>query len=319
MTTTQISPQTILGTASNGGLSVGTMLPAPARDNATPNCRTPSQDTCRDGQPETNQGTTPRLYTSLADPFLKLAADVLDDTEQTRIANENRLRQLTRTEEDSDGIERGFGLTEDHPDVARLATLVKALADIEHQATLNLNRLLRQHPLHPWLKAQKGVGDKQAARLLAVIGDPYWHDGQNRPRQVSELWSYCGHGDPTRRPAKGMTQADMFKLGSPLAKMRVHLIMVSSLKAGGPYADAYRDRKASTEGRLHNRDCKRCGPSGHPAITGTPWSDGHRHADALRVAGKHFLRDLWAQAQHIHHTTQGQHWVISTTTGSLND
>ena len=138
----------------------------------------------------------------LADPLLALAADVLDDLESVRIANENRLRQLTRDEEDSDGEERGFGLTLDHPDVARLNALVTALADAEKAATKNLEKRLREHALYPWLKRQKGVGDKQAARLLASIGDPYMRPEMvredstveaARPRSVSELWAYTGY------------------------------------------------------------------------------------------------------------------------------
>lgn len=129
----------------------------------------------------------------LADPLLALAADVLDDLERVRVANENRLRQLTRDETDSDGEERGFGLTLDHPDVARLASLVEALAQAEREATKNLQRHMRKHPLGPWVKQQRGVGEKQAARLLAAIGDPYWNDLHNRPRTVSELWAYTGY------------------------------------------------------------------------------------------------------------------------------
>lgn len=129
----------------------------------------------------------------LADPFLALAADVLDDLERVRIANENRLRQLTRDEDDADGENRGFGLDESHPDVARLAALVDALAQAEHQAELNLRRQLRKHPLGPWVKQARGVGEKQAARLLAAIGDPYINTLHNRPRTVSELWAYCGY------------------------------------------------------------------------------------------------------------------------------
>lgn len=146
---------------------------------------------------------TPRNGTPvLADPLLALAADVLDDLERVRIANENRLRQLTRDETDADGKERGFGLTLDHPDVKRLAVLVAALAKAEHDAELNLKRQLRAHPLGPWVKQARGVGEKQAARLLASIGDPYIRpeiqrdDGTvepTRPRRVSELWSYCGY------------------------------------------------------------------------------------------------------------------------------
>jgi hypothetical protein len=152
--------------------------------------------------PAATWSSPPKLQTLLADPLLALAADVLDDLEKVRIANENRLRQLTRSEEDSDGETRGFGLDEAHPDVARLAALVGMLAEAEHKATLNLQRVMRKHPLGPWLAAQKGIGEKQGARLLAAIGDPYVRpeivreDGtveSSRPRKVSELWAYCGY------------------------------------------------------------------------------------------------------------------------------
>lgn len=132
------------------------------------------------------------LWTDSNAPFLALLADVLDDLERTRIANENRLRQLTRTEPDKDGEERGFGLTLDHPQIATLADMVETLAKVEHQATLNLQRAVRKHPLGPWVKATIGVGEKQGARLIAAIGDPYWNTLHDRPRTVSELWAYCG-------------------------------------------------------------------------------------------------------------------------------
>lgn len=264
---------------------------------------------------------------ALADPTLALLADVLDDLERTRIANENRLRQLTRDEPDKDGEERGFGLTEDHPDVARLASVVRGIADLEHQATLNLARVMRAHPLGPWVKAQKGVGEKQAARLLAAIGDPYWHTVEDRPRTVSELWAYCGlHTLPSghSRPdihagcadgiAPGSDQAApeiqainvaaRRKKGeranwSTAAKMRVWNIAGSMLKAGN--REAYDKRKAATEGRLHETPCVRCGPSGKPAQPGSPWSDAHRHADALRIVSKELLKQLWLTARDIHH------------------
>lgn len=128
----------------------------------------------------------------LADPLLALLADVLDDLERTRIANENRLRQLTRTEADSDGELRGFGLPADMPQVAALTATVEGIGKLEREAELNLKRALRRHPLGPWIKATNGVGEKQGARLLAAIGDPYWNTLHDRPRTVSELWAYCG-------------------------------------------------------------------------------------------------------------------------------
>ena len=308
------SPQAKRKTAPIMRTPAGTNLPESTIGEASPMTSPSAQDSTWNGS-AANGATTPTRR-SLSDPFLALAADVLDDAERTRIANENRLRQLTRAEEDSDGIERGFGLDESHPDVARLAALVDMLKQIEHQAGLNLNRLLRQHALGPWVKAQKGIGEKQAARLLAVIGDPYINEQTGEIRTVSQLWAYCGHGDPARRKFKGMTQADLFTLGNPTAKSRLWLISCAVLKAGGgeekatsgstsipptpSLAAVYYHRKRATVGREHARECVRCGPSGKPAQIGSPWSDAHRHADALRITGKTILRDLWLEAKRIH-------------------
>lgn len=253
----------------------------------------------------------------LADPLLALAADVLDDLERVRIANKNRLQQLTRDEPDADGQERGFGLTLDHPDVARLAALVNALTKAEHDATLNLQRMVRRHPLGPWIKQAKGVGEKQAARLLAAIGDPYWNELHNRPRRVSELWAFCGysvHRLPAgSNPDHALRDAQASPVGvavarqrgakvnwSPTAKMRAFLIAESIVKAGGPYREVYDQGRTKYADAVHQVECKRCGPAGKPAPTGSPLSAGHQHARALRLVAKTVLRDLWREARRIH-------------------
>lgn len=271
---------------------------------------------------------------NLRDSLFGLMADILDDLENTRIANENRLRQMTRTAVDSDGNERGFGLTEDHPDVARLAAMVDALAKLEHDAVLNLQRAMRAHPLGPWVKAQRGIGEKQAARLLATIGDPYWNDLHERPRTVSELWAYSGYHTLALPVGQGTNDthaslADGSKTGhvdqagsgsqstsihvaakrqkgqranwSADAKMRAFLISESVVKAGGPWREVYDKRKAATDGRLHAVPCPRCGPKGKPAQPGSPWSAGHRHVDALRILSKEILKGLWIESRRLHH------------------
>lgn len=150
-------------------------------------------------------------------------AITLDDIEQVRIALENRLRLFIkpRDQADKDGKERGYGWTITAPPVANLAmqvarmrcdstVVIEALGDKpsksvgccqEHDAERNLTRALRAHPLGPWVKTQKGIGEKQGARLLGVLGDPYLRppmktaDGgiePMRPRTVSELWAYSG-------------------------------------------------------------------------------------------------------------------------------
>lgn len=321
----------------NGSAVGGTNTADPAKDHAIPNGRTPGS-AGEQGQPARERTTTTNV--SLADPTLALAADVLDDLERTRIANENRLRQLTRDEPDEDGEIRGFGLTEDHPDVARLANIVDGLTKLEHEATLNLARAMRKHQLGPWVKGQKGVGEKQAARLLAAIGDPYWNYLHDRPRTVSELWAYCGlHTLPAGRtradthstrasggnvPSSDQTPSDSHGLNvaarrkkgqranwSTTAKMRAWNIAGSMLKAGN--RDVYDKRKAATEGRTHATECVRCGPSGKPAQPGTPWSDAHRHADALRIVSKWLLKELWRAARDIHlgHRSSDDHCMAA--------
>jgi hypothetical protein len=271
------------------------------------------------GAPDDQQGpatreampTGPAL--DLADPFLALAADVLDDLERVRVANENRLRQLTRTAEDKDGEERGFGLTVDHPDVACLAALVDALVQAEQQAVKNLERRMKQHPLGPWVKQAKGVGAKQAARLLAAVGDPYWNDLHDRPRTVSELWAYCGyhvvHPDGQHhvenQTAGAVGVAPFRRKGvkanwSDDAKKRCFLVAKSILKAGGPYRAVYDQARVKYADAVHQTECKRCGPSGKPAQAGSPLSAGHQHARGLRAVSKAVLRDLWCEAARLH-------------------
>jgi hypothetical protein len=269
---------------------------------------------------------------NLADPFLALAADVLDDLERVRIANENRLRQLTRDTTDKDGEERGFGLTIDHPDVARLSALVDALAKAEHSATLNLQRMMRRHPLGPWIRQAKGVGEKQAARLLAAIGDPYWNDLHDRPRTVSELWAYCGYhvvftgqrGNDTQFPGAsedaGGSNSNQLTFDnqavsvgvaaarvrgqksnwSANAKMRAYLIAESIVKCGDVYREVYDGGRKRYAAAVHQVDCRRCGSTGKPAASGSPMSAGHQHARALRLVAKRVLRDLWCESKRLH-------------------
>jgi hypothetical protein len=241
--------------------------------------------------------------------MLSFAADVLDDLEATLLANQNRLRHLTRTEVDKDGELRGLGRDVRDQDVKVQAALVAALADVEHKATLNLRRLMRQHPLEPWRAAQRGVGEKQFARLLAAVGDPYWNTLYGRPRTVSELWAFCGlhtvspGGDQTFADTHPCHVAARRQRGqranwSTVAKSRAYLIAAKMLLCGN--RELYDSRKAATEGRVHVAPCVRCGPSGHPAQPGSPWSAAHRHADALRIVSKWLLREMWLASRDVH-------------------
>ena len=256
---------------------------------------------------------------------LRMAADVLDDLEKTRIANQNRMRSL---EQD------GLG---DLKEVAVLAGIVDGLAKLEHDALLSLQRTVRKHPLGPWVKSNVGLGEKQAGRLLAALGDPYWHGLHDRPRTVSELWAFCGYHvlpaghttfDSQREVAgRGQAGGDTDQCGhndqrrtvgvapsrrrgqrtnwSAEAKMRAYLCAESCIKQRhSPYRKVYDDAREHYAEAVHGTSCVRCGPKGKPAEIGSPLSDGHKHARALRKVSKEILKDAWRAAKEWHETQE---------------
>jgi hypothetical protein len=235
----------------------------------------------------------------LRDGLLNVLADAVDRLEGQRIAFENQYRQLTRSELDSDGELRGLGFTPETPGVDSVLLMVQALKELEHQAVLALQRRMRRHPLGPWVKNTIGIGEKQGARLLAAVGDPYWNELYDRPRLVSELWAYCGmHVVNGAAPhhSKGWKSN-----WNDTARMRIHLVAESCMKAtASPYRTTYDLGREKYSDAVHPAVCTRCGPKGKPAQVGSPLSLGHQHARALRLVGKDVLRDLWLAARERH-------------------
>ncbi|WP_141576186.1 hypothetical protein [Actinomadura sp. WMMA1423] len=297
-----------------------------------------------------------------ADPvFLSLLADIVDDLEAVRMANRNRFGQLTRKEADKDGIMRGLGLDLMNPYVQRVAEVLAEIESAEKRSVKALEALMRKHPLGPWVKSQRGLGEKQVARLLGVIGDPYIrpelvHEDDTvepaRPRTVSELWAYCGYhvlparhttvdtqgydagGSKTGHPdqpcgdahSRGVGVAPKRQKGkranwSTTAKTRTYLVAESTIKTlrkpcvadkelgyathldgcvCSPFRVIYDHAKAKYADAVHQVPCPRCGPSGKPAEPGTPLSDGHKHARAMRAVSKEILKELWRASKHLH-------------------
>lgn len=56
--------------------------------------------------------------------------------------------------------------------------MVAGIEALEKQASRELGKALRNHPLWPWLKPLKGVAGPRTARLIALIGDPRRFPGQ---------------------------------------------------------------------------------------------------------------------------------------------
>lgn len=237
----------------------------------------------------------------LDDPTLGIHARALDDIENMRKSLANRHRILTTPIdiEDEDGIARGHGIPADHPEAIKLAMLLDTTAAIEDQAVKNLEKAMKVHPLGPWVKTQGGVGNKQAARLLSAVGDPYWNDLHERPRTVSELWAYSGlhvtDGEAARR-RKGVKSN-----WSTDAKTRAWLIIGSCQKQ-------LKSTCESVDGiATHVEDCK-CSPyrvaidvrRQRTAVTHPEWTKGHSLADAQRVAAKLLLKNLWIESKRLY-------------------
>ncbi len=276
--------------------------PARATDGPSSIPPTPAPESEATHNPQSIEPTPP------VDPVLftiRQLGRTLDDIERLRIMNGNRVGAGQRS-----GIELPW-----------MDAISAQLDALEHSVELELKRAWRKHPLAPWAKAIPGAGEVLMARLIAEIGAARIDKDTGEIRRApidapnpGKLLAYCGHGDPARSGAipKGATQEELFKRGSPAAKKATWKLAYQFMRTVGsdatkpsdsnvqtrrsprsPYRDIYDERKADTVGRLHEKACKRCGPAGKPALPGSPWSDAHRHADALRIVGKRFLIDLW--------------------------
>lgn len=187
----------------------------------------------------------------------------------------------------------------------------------EHTLIKTLEKEVKSCALGPWIEAQKGIGLKQAGRLLGVIGDPYWNSGHydhpegkldsdgeviriphDRPRTVSELWSYCGMGVVDGRAPHRRKNVQSSWNGD--ARMRIWNISGACLKAQGHYADVYYEARDKYADAVHSRECVRCGPSGKPALVGSPLSAAHQHACGLRIVSKTVLKDFWVESKRLH-------------------
>jgi hypothetical protein len=252
---------------------------------------------------------------SLFDPLLKILASQVDDLEGLRIASENRYRQLTRVEPDEDGQVRGLALPGEHREVRKVRTLIDGIAELETAAIRQMERHMRYSVWSDWLKTAPGVGEKTLARLLAAIGDPYWHPVHRRPRMVSELWAYAGYDVVRADPGHLRAGSQFYSAGvarsrrkgqkvtwSGEARKRAWVIATGCVKqpATTRYRQVYDAARVKHVEAIHQSECVRCGPSGKPAPVGSPLSDGHKHARAVRAIGKEVLRDLWVEARRLH-------------------
>lgn len=243
-------------------------------------------------------------------PEVRIWANTKDDLEKVRISYKNRIdRAPVDVVRFMDNLEHV--LKAEHFAEKGLEWAVKRVADADPSIAAALD----------WAERTKGVGLPSVYRLLGRIGHPRWMVRQERqdlstniltvhppePRSIAQLRSYCGVGDPLRKPRKGMSQKELLQMGDRRARSRLFVMSVQQVK-GGYYRPLYYSEKARTADQVHVTECKNtkrrredkngCGTSTDPGAgaIGSPWTDGHRHASAMRVVGKAILKDLWLAA-----------------------
>lgn len=223
--------------------------------------------------------------------------------------NENRSKQLER-----DGFALAWRL--------RFEGFADETKAEESRIEAALQKIMRTHPLYPWIQGQRGVGEGGVGRLLGCVGSLSNFD------TVSKLWAYCGMAVRDGRAPK---RAKGERSGwSPQARVICYQIGEAIVKGGtGHYRDLY-DLK-----RKEYLDRPRVGPSGCPfgqehrgmaraldAKTG--WSrktgagrtvqcvktdpetgvvsSAHVYAAAKRYAVKMLLKDLWIEWRRVRPT-----------------
>lgn len=231
-------------------------------------------------QPDQSVPVTQFNRVGLSAPSLAFAAAIVDDLEKIRIANANRYRIMTTPADkpdEKDGVCRGLGLPEYHPMAVMLKNSVIDMKETEAAAVKVLEREVKAHPMGPWIRSKKGIGLKQAGRLLSAIGDPYINSSTGQPRTVSALWAYCGLAPHCKR-VRGVKSN-----WSSTAKTRAILIADKVIQVGS-------DELRSV---YYNRRL-------HTAETNPEWTKLHSHNDGKRVLAKQILKEMWIEARRLH-------------------
>ena len=222
---------------------------------------------------------------------ITLNADIVDDIERTRIANENRLRQLTADEAWGKGVDPAVAI-----EVQNLTAMIDNLCALEHAAVRNLERAMKNHPLGPWVNATIGIGLKTTARFLGAIGDPAMRRGP------AQLWAYCGlHTVNGEAPRKKSGQKANW---NNVARMRVYLMAESCIKQSrSPYRSLYDRARVKYDGMPCDRDymSKRVPGATEPqriiAQVGDPLPPFMAHNRAMRLVMKAIVKDVWREAR----------------------
>jgi len=123
------------------------------------------------------------------------------------------------------------------------------------------------------------------ARRLTVIGVTGTDGKTTTVHLIAHVLESAG------RPAGYLSSAAFKTNGEPETNAS-HMTTLEAPDVQGHLAAMVEARLRYAD-RVHATACVRCGPSGKPALVGSPWSLKHQHEAAKRYTVKMFLKELW--------------------------
>lgn len=221
---------------------------------------------------------------SVADIHSRIAhqARLLWDIQKVRIAIQNRKDAIIR-----DGLPEEWTVM--HKDVSDV--LKKQESAVDRQ----LAKIVREHFMADWIDACPGLAYGGFGRIIGVTGS------LDTFPNVAKLWKFMGlhvEGGTAPKKRRGVKTGWV-----PLGRVVAHQIGDSIVKLGrGKYREKYDERRAETVKRV------RKSPSGCPMgqehrdkhgkvlqCVKEEGTSAHLHNDALRVAVKELLKDMWVE------------------------
>lgn len=196
--------------------------------------------------------------------------------------------------------------------------LVKTAEKTAEQTLINTMRSINGPHMTEFVDSP-GMGPKTIARILGEVGHPViafpmeWMENDEAvegskkiadrkrvlvpaesgpyERMVSQLWSYCGHGNPERKHKENMSQEDALACGSVNAKKMVHYLATLQVRMTGEP-----DKNGVSKARsLYRDDYEEI--KAHYIEKRPEWTPGHQQNATLRKVGKIILKDMWVAAR----------------------
>lgn len=182
----------------------------------------------------------------------KVQYENLKDLENTRIRIENRVR----------GLKKKWGISTE-----LIEGELKTVKGLERKVERRLIETVKDKKILGWITEIRGIANKTAAELIALIGDIGRFD------TVSSLWHYAGlHVNEGKAPK--LRKGEKIDYHPKLRALCIGIIGKNFVRLKSSYRQLYDEKKKYYE---QNRD----------------WKKGHRHNAAIRFMVKQFLKELW--------------------------